>query len=301
MAQRRNGENGSAACAAARRPYFRRDTGAQTPALKKNPQPNSVRSVDYLVKLLFLPIKSAESRTDADLTGVVDYGVTETKYIPQSWVRETDMLPSYTNNSVTRSICRSPIRAVRALPLAALILFGCQIEAQAGFLEELFGSFGGGGEHRSAEAPSVERPRPRAFQSSLDYLQPQGAASNRRRSAGRKGGDKKLAGSGPVKKSFCYDQAQQAADLGEIDALLHDTTLRAGDTIVTADGLRVYQGGGGCPHKANDFLALADSRTVKSSQRNSLLAIENALKARVGGGQVRSLLFSARDQEAMSR
>jgi hypothetical protein len=183
--------------------------------------------------------------------------------------------------------------------LAAFILLGCQIEAQAGFLEEFFGAFGSGGQQRAVEAPNVERPRQRAFKSSLDYL-PKGSNS-RRRAASRKGGDKKVAGSGPIKKGFCYDKPPQADDPGDAEALLHDTTLRAGDTIVTAEGLRVFQGGGGCPHKTGDFLALVDARSVKGAQRNSLLAIENAMKTRLNGGQVRSLLFSAKDREAMSR
>jgi hypothetical protein len=202
---------------------------------------------------------------------------------------------SFVNSSLTRS---PRAKFLHALPLSALFLLGGPLDAQAGFIEDLFGSFGGG-QQRAAEAPSsapsrAERPKRREFQSSLGYLK----GSKKRQPAARKDGGGKVAGAGPVKKGFCYAQAPQSADPGEAEALLHDSTLRAGDTIATAEGLRVYSGGGGCPHKSEDFLALASARNLKGSQRNSLLAIENAMKTRVGIGQVRSLLFSSTETVA---
>ncbi len=167
--------------------------------------------------------------------------------------------------------------------------------AQAGFLDDLFGF---GGEQRAVEAPlaprQVDRPKHRGsnWQSSLSYLK---QSHSRKHATARRDADDKVAGAAAVKKSFCYDQTAQAADPGQAEALLHDTTLRSGDIVATAEGLRVYEGGGGCPHKAGDFLALASARDLSSTKRNSLVAIENAMKTRLNGGQVRSLLFSAKE------
>jgi len=66
---------------------------------------------------------------------------------------------------------------------------------------------------------------------------------------------------------------------------------------VTDEGVRVFHGGGACPHKDSDFLALAETRDISSLKRNSLVAIENAMKTRIAVGQSRSLLFTARDSQ----
>ncbi len=183
-----------------------------------------------------------------------------------------------------------------ALSLSAFFAFQMTSDvAQAGFLEDLFGF---GGEQRAVEAPRAPRQAERQqhrgsnWQSSLSYLK---QSHPRRHATAHRDADEKVAGSAAVKKSFCYDQTTQAVEPGQADALLHDTTLRAGDIVATAEGLRVYEGGGGCPHKANDFLALASARDLSSTKRNSLVAIENAMKTRLNGGQVRSLLFSAKE------
>jgi hypothetical protein len=202
------------------------------------------------------------------------------------------------------------------LLLSALLLGGPPDAQAAGFLEELFGGFGGGGQDRAVQAPysaprRFERPRRREIRSSLDYLRgspkqyPQKKysreTSKRLHPDARKDAIDTVAGAGPVKKGFCYDQPPRGADPGEVEALLHDTTLRAGDTIATAEGLRVYSGGGGCPHQPGDFLALASSRYFKGAKRDALLAIENAMKMRLDSEQAPSILFSTRDKEAMSR
>jgi hypothetical protein len=196
--------------------------------------------------------------------------------------------------------------------LSAFLLFGGQLDAQAGFFEDLFGSFGGGGQQRMAEpraAPRrLERSKRHQVHSTLEYLKmpkqhlgpPQMKHSKGPHSVAGRDSDAVAAG-GPIKKVFCYDQPPQGADPGEAEALLHDATLRSGDTIATTEGLRVYQGRAGCPHKPGDFLALADARDVKGARRNSLQAIENAMKIRVDDEPGRSPFFGARDQEAMSR
>ncbi|WP_136495875.1 hypothetical protein [Methylocystis heyeri] len=194
--------------------------------------------------------------------------------------------------------------------MSAFLLLGGQIDAQAGFLEDLFGAFGGGGQQWGAEPRAasrrLERPRRREVRSSLEYLKaspkqkaPQKKYSKRPQSLASKDSDD-VSAAGPIKKGFCYDQPPQGADPGEAEALLHDATLRAGDAIATAEGLRIYQGSSGCPHKPGDFLALVDARGVKGARLNSLQAIENAMKIRADEAAARSLFSSARDQEAMS-
>jgi hypothetical protein len=191
---------------------------------------------------------------------------------------------------------RSRSRIGFALSLSAFFVVQMTSDvAQAGFLEDLFGF---GGEQRAVEVPRAPRETDRSrrrgsnWQSNLSYLK---QSHQRRHASAHRDSDEKVAGSAAVKKSFCYDQAAQAADPGQTEGLLHDTTLRSGDIVATAEGLRVYEGGGGCPHKAGDFLALASARDLSSTKRNSLVAIENAMKARLNSGQVRSLLFSAKE------
>ena len=53
---------------------------------------------------------------------------------------------------------------------------------------------------------------------------------------------------------------------------LYDTTLRAGDVVVTTQGLYVFRGGGGQEHRVGDFIPLALA-AVKSQQ---LVAIDRA-------------------------
>jgi hypothetical protein len=233
------------------------------------------------------------------------------KYSPQSWLGETAMKASYSKNSLVRCVFHSRWRrCLQALPLSAFLLFGGQLDAQAGFFEELFGSFGGGGQQRAAEpraAPRrLERSKRHEVRSTLEYLKAPKQYSRLSQKNSKKphavaGRDSdSAAAAGPIKKAFCYDQPAQGADPGEAEALLHDATLRSGDTIATTEGLRVYQGRVGCPHKPGDFLALADARGVKGARRNSLQAIEDAMKIRADDEPGGSPFVSVRDQEAMS-
>ncbi len=42
-------------------------------------------------------------------------------------------------------------------------------------------------------------------------------------------------------------------------AILEDPTLRRGDAVMTAEGLRIFVGSNASPHRRNDFVALANS------------------------------------------
>ena len=55
-------------------------------------------------------------------------------------------------------------------------------------------------------------------------------------------------------------------------AVLHDSTLRKGDVVMTADGFRVYQGNGA----GHDFVALSKASGVPNDERAALVAMERA-------------------------
>jgi tRNA A37 N6-isopentenylltransferase MiaA len=47
---------------------------------------------------------------------------------------------------------------------------------------------------------------------------------------------------------------------------------------MTAKGVRVFKGGGGCPHKNTDFLALAEIPGLPKRERRALAAIDKLIK-----------------------
>ena len=61
-----------------------------------------------------------------------------------------------------------------------------------------------------------------------------------------------------------------------ITSLLHDFTLRRGDAVMTATGVRVFHGGARFPYRRSDFVALAASRDVRTADREVFHAIERA-------------------------
>jgi hypothetical protein len=67
---------------------------------------------------------------------------------------------------------------------------------------------------------------------------------------------------------------------GEAKALLSDPTLRQGDMVVTEKGVKVFLGGGGLPHRTNEFYSLAQTRAVSPAYRGALAAIDKMLKIR---------------------
>jgi len=58
-------------------------------------------------------------------------------------------------------------------------------------------------------------------------------------------------------------------------ALFHDLTLRKGDFVMTATGVRVFRGGRRPPYDANDFTDLAPSSLPRDT-RDSLVAMDRA-------------------------
>ncbi len=178
---------------------------------------------------------------------------------------------------------KSRARTVIALSFAALCGLGLSGGgARAGFLEDLFGAFSG--EQRYSSSRGYAYPERRAVRrhvSSLSYLPRQ------RRKAAHPASDG-MATAGPEASGLCYAVRPHAPDLTQPDAILHDATLREGDSVMTAKGLRVFQGGSACPHKESDFLALADARDIPKAKRGALVAIEKAVKTPIAGARTGS-------------
>lgn len=84
----------------------------------------------------------------------------------------------------------------------------------------------------------------------------------------------------PVAKRFQASHeatcaCHREAGASHIDELMHDTTLRKGDVVVTADGFKVFEGGGWGPINAQDFVSVAKAG-VPRAERAELSAMEQA-------------------------
>jgi hypothetical protein len=64
--------------------------------------------------------------------------------------------------------------------------------------------------------------------------------------------------------------------------ILHDRTLRKGDSVMTANGFMVFQGSRHLPYDSSDFIALA-AASIPKDQRAMLMAIERASTVNVAG------------------
>jgi hypothetical protein len=81
---------------------------------------------------------------------------------------------------------------------------------------------------------------------------------------------------------------------GALAPFLNDPTLRAGDVVVTKQGLLVYRGSEGSRHRNSDFVSLGKARTLPQAERNFLTSIELANK--VAPLQIASDDMPARDE-----
>lgn len=59
--------------------------------------------------------------------------------------------------------------------------------------------------------------------------------------------------------------------------LLADPTLRNGDIVVMADGLKVFRGTPGALHQDSDFVSVAGARYLPSAVRQQMLSLENRI------------------------
>jgi hypothetical protein len=194
-------------------------------------------------------------------------------------------------------------KTVFALSFAAVCAMQLPVgSARAGFLDDLIGAFTG--EQRSAPAQRYygnsegTRRAVRHHVSSLTYYAPKQSHPRRHavaHAAAAAAADKQANAGLAAKDGLCYAVRPQGADLGQSDAILHDATLRQGDSVMTAQGLRVFEGGSACPHKTSEFLALAEVRDVSKSKLSALIAIEKAVKTPVLSAHAGSFLGSGKE------
>lgn len=182
---------------------------------------------------------------------------------------------------------RRRAKAAVALAFAATCAVGLSGgSARAGFLEDLFGAFSGERAAPSREYVYPERRLVRRNASSLSY-------APRQHRAARRDGEKATAGP-DAKNGLCYAEPAREPDPTRTETILHDATLREGDSVMTSKGLVVFQGGRACPHKESDFLALAEARDIPKSQRGALVAIEKAVSTPIASARSGSFASGAK-------
>jgi hypothetical protein len=182
-------------------------------------------------------------------------------------------------------------RAIRALVLSILFAGASTDFASAGFLEEIFGGDQPEARPAPAAASRARTGKRRVGRISFD-LRVNDAPKKSRSVAKTHGAHSSLsateaetakagangAGSKMARPALCYadGKAEMAAD--RTDALFHDKTLRAGDSIVTSEGVRIFRGHAACPHMPGEFVALAAASGLSKTKRNALLALEQAMR-----------------------
>ena len=137
--------------------------------------------------------------------------------------------------------------------LAALPAFGGP--AEAGFFEDLFGG---------AETPSAAPTDGRARAPQVRRVKLATLADSAQ----------------PKHPRFCVKDDNPAKTVDSTEALMRDPTLRYGDVVVTDEGVRVFEGGGACPHAISDFRTLAETRDLNRGTRSLLAAIERDMKTK---------------------
>lgn len=163
---------------------------------------------------------------------------------------------------------------------SAIALSVTATTAEADFLDDLFG--GGASE---SPAPARAAPSGRAMRSTGGVsFSIRSNQSERRRAAFRKGGTQEAAGkegSGGTKAQktvFCATGLPAREDPANAEVRLHDGTLRAGDSVVTMDGILVFKGRAACPHNASDFVGIGHAK-LPTQTRNALQSLEHTMQA----------------------
>ncbi len=110
-------------------------------------------------------------------------------------------------------------------------------------------------------------------------------------------GGEAASASGSTSKApqFCSWQNQTTVPADRTEALMRDATLRAGDVIMTDEGVRVFAGRSACPHTVRDFQTLAEaSRALPRGERMVLAAMERATKVKRFGSTEDPIVASDR-------
>ncbi len=73
---------------------------------------------------------------------------------------------------------------------------------------------------------------------------------------------------------------------GSVD-LMDDDSLRDGDAVMTADGLRIFVGSEGRHHSSDDFARISETEGLSRRERSALLAVD---AGRAGEGRQPALV-----------
>ncbi len=143
-------------------------------------------------------------------------------------------------------------RAIRMLAVAS-VFAALGAPAEAGFFEDLFGV---------AETPSAAPMEGRGRHVRRVKIASLAEAAQ------------------PQRARFCVKEDNPSKTIDSTQALMRDPTLRYGDVVVTDEGVRVFEGGGACPHAISDFRTLAETRDLNLGTRRVLAAIERDMKTK---------------------
>ena len=165
---------------------------------------------------------------------------------------------------------------------AGLTAFG---SAQAGLFDEIFG----GSSAPDWPQPQIVRRHAPAHRRVEFHRAPASVSADAASATG----------SAVKPPEFCSWQKQNAAPVDRTEALMRDATLRAGDVIMTDEGVRVFAGRSACPHTVRDFQTLAEaSRALPRGERMVLAALERATKAKRFGSTEDPIVASDRASNA---
>ncbi|MDB5509349.1 MAG: hypothetical protein JWL93_1818 [Hyphomicrobiales bacterium] len=151
------------------------------------------------------------------------------------------------------------LRTGIAFTLGLGLLTGTAGAVQAGFLDSLFGG--------QRSGPAYNSPGPSYDNYGYDhYSSPYGEPRQRRRGA-QAAKPRKEAPPAKVEAICCKNGEDP------MKALMLDTTLVAGDVVMTPEGMRTFVGSR-APHAADDFIDVSKSRLISQNQRRQLMAMD---------------------------
>lgn len=66
----------------------------------------------------------------------------------------------------------------------------------------------------------------------------------------------------------------KGAHAAPVVGLMEDESLRNGDVVMTADGIRIFTGSSGSHHSEDDFTKISDTEGLSKTQRSALLFLD---------------------------
>jgi hypothetical protein len=149
-------------------------------------------------------------------------------------------------------------RLIMAAATALLApIFALTGSAQAGFFDELFGGLFG--------------PPPPVYRS---YRPPWGAAPGHR-PRGHHFGHRAGHNGATRKRTIVVERPDEAVERQKpVDNIMEDDSLRRGDAVMTAAGIRIFVGDSGDRHDPEDFRRLSEVRGLSKKERKALAALD---------------------------